>query len=221
MSEHWREFLYPLGFIAPLAFGSRVLFQWLISEARKESVVTGLFWKLSLAGNVSLWLHSILQQQIHVALIQSLNGVISWRNLNLMQPIEKQATLRKTVFLILAAMAVTFFLFFIQGDYFRIPQVPWQTHAANQVPVFWHILGSIGLVLFNSRFWLQWICAEKYKKSYLGSAFWWISLAGDTLCLAYFALIYDPVNFIGPVLGLIPYVRNLMLIRRAAIRKSS
>ncbi|WP_420835497.1 lipid-A-disaccharide synthase N-terminal domain-containing protein [Parachlamydia acanthamoebae] len=29
---------------------------------------------------------------------------------------------------------------------------------------FWHCLGTIGLALFASRFWIQWWCAEKQQK---------------------------------------------------------
>ena len=47
MNESWRIFIYPLGFLAPLLFGSRVITQWIYSEYQKESVVTRLFWHLS------------------------------------------------------------------------------------------------------------------------------------------------------------------------------
>lgn len=222
MIEYLQQILYPLGFIAPLAFGSRVLLQWLTSEVKKESVVPALFWKLSIIGNVSLWLHASFQSQIHVALIQACNGVISWRNLNLMQDPTQQSTLRKTIFYLLAATGGTVLLFFLQGYlnhndvWFRIPQAPWQTHAEKKISLIWHLIGTSGLILFNSRFWLQWISVEKYKKSYLGTSFWWISLIGDSLCLAYFLRIHDPVNFIGPILGLVPYIRNLILIHKSS-----
>jgi lipid-A-disaccharide synthase len=70
----------------------------------------------------------------------------------------------------------------------------------------------MGLALFSTRFWIQWWCAEQEKKSYLSGSFWWISLIGESLCLIYFLKIHDPVNSIGPAFGLIPYIRNLMLI---------
>lgn len=220
MIEQWREWLYPLGFIASIAFGSRIVYQWLTSETRKTSVVTPLFWKLSLIGNATLWLHAVFQLQGHVALIQACNGVISWRNLNLMGPQSKQISFSKTVCILLLILGVTAIAFTLQGGiWFRIPQAPWQTYAYKQVSYLWHTIGCAGLILFNSRFWLQWFMSERVKISHLGSSFWWASLIGDTFCLAYFLRIGDAVNFVGPVLGLIPYIRNLVLIRKMKRRE--
>jgi lipid-A-disaccharide synthase len=76
------------------------------------------------------------------------------------------------------------------------------------------MLGFTGLLLFNSRFWVQWWSSEKRDSSYLGASFWWLSLIGDTLCLIYFIRLGDIVNLAGPLFGLIPYIRNLMLIKK-------
>ncbi|MCB1112638.1 MAG: lipid-A-disaccharide synthase N-terminal domain-containing protein, partial [Chlamydiia bacterium] len=113
-------------------------------------------------------------------------------------------------------------LFLIQGwffnngvvEMFRVPVTPWSGDASAELPLLWHAIGFTGIVLFASRFWVQWWFAEKHQKSFLGGPFWWISLIGDLLSLAYFTQIKDPVNFIGPALGLIPYIRNIILIRK-------
>ena len=216
MAEYWRELLYPLGFLSSLAFGSRFLLQWLQSEKKKESFVTPSFWRLSLVGNILLWIHSLIQLQFHVCFIQACNGVISWRNLNLMQP-QKVKT-RTVVGLLVGAVLATVLIFFALSanalSWFRVPTSTWFT--GNTVSLFWHCFGFLGLALFSSRFWVQWWLAEKHQASFLGSSFWWISLVGDLMTLTYFIQIYDPVNIVGPALGLIPYVRNLMLIHKTA-----
>jgi lipid-A-disaccharide synthase-like uncharacterized protein len=219
MSEQLRELLYPLGFLSSLAFSARMLLQWLKSEAKGESIVTPTFWKLSLCGNLLLLTHAFIQAQFHVCLVQACNAVISWRNLNLMKPPAKQTTTLCTIFMLILAIVLTVCGFLFQAyflndvtEWFRIPATPWQVNAGKQVSFIWHIIGLFGLLLFSSRFWLQWWLAEKYKQSFLGSSFWWFSLAGESLCLIYFLRIGDPVNFIGPAFGLIPYVRNLMLL---------
>ncbi|MEI8124223.1 MAG: lipid-A-disaccharide synthase N-terminal domain-containing protein [Parachlamydiaceae bacterium] len=222
MSEHWREFLYPLGFLAAIAFTSRMLIQWLTSERKGRSVVVPAFWRLSLCGNVLLAVHAFIQMQFHVCLVQVCNSVISWRNLNLMQPSEKQVSKRYTVGLLAAAVLTIVVAFAIQGHFvigndgawFRVPSTPWQDNANLNISWGWHLLGFIGLLLFGSRFWIQWWYAEKRQTSYLGRAFWWTSLVGEGMCLLYFLQIHDPVNFIGPAFGIIPYIRNLMLIYR-------
>lgn len=222
MIDQWREWLYPLGFLASIAFSGRMLLQWLSSEVKGRSVVMPAFWKLSLCGNLLLAIHSLIQVQFHVCLIQTCNAVISWRNLNLMKPINQQNTLSETFKFMVAAVVAVFTIFWANGYFFlgnseawfRIPNTPWQDNANLQISTSWHLLGFVGLALFSSRFWIQWWCAEQQKSSYLGGAFWWTSLIGEALCLLYFLEIKDPVNSIGPAFGLIPYIRNLMLIHK-------
>lgn len=220
--DELRTVLYPLGFLAALAFTSRMIIQWLWSEVKGESVVMPIFWKLSLIGNLLLATHALIQVQFHVCVIQACNAVISWRNLNLMSPYIRQSTFKNTILIFIGAIISVITLFYLQGiflfdgaqDWFRIPLTPWQENATVSVDITWHIIGFIGLCLFSSRFWFQWWGAEKQKASYLGATFWWISLLGESLCLVYFMKIKDPVNYIGPAFGLIPYIRNLMLINK-------
>lgn len=228
MIDQWREWLYPLGFLSAIAFSCRMLLQWLTSEVKGRSVVMPAFWKLSLCGNILLAIHSFIQIQFHVCLIQICNAIISWRNLNLMQPTSQQVTLQRTIEIQLSAIITVFALFWLNGYFFldsteawfRIPSTPWQDNGNLHVSFGWHFMGFLGLILFSSRFWIQWWCAEKQKTSYLSGSFWWISLVGESLCLGYFLKIHDPVNSIGPVFGLIPYIRNLMLIHKRQPAKS-
>lgn len=224
--DYIRELLYPLGFLSALAFCARMLVQWLTSELKGRSVVMPGFWKLSLLGNVLLALHSLIQVQFHVCAIQTCNAIISWRNLNLMRLPDQQISFKHTVQILIAALILVPLLFAAQSyflmdnmqEWFRIPVAPWQSRMHTHVSLAWHLFGFLGLALFNSRFWLQWWCAETHRESYLGPAFWWVSLIGEVACLIYFVRIDDAVNFIGPIFALIPYVRNLMLIYKKPIR---
>lgn len=228
MTDYWRELLYPLGFLSAIAFSARVLIQWLTSEAKKQSTVMPLFWQLSLCGNVLLAIHAFIQVQFHVCAIQVCNAIISWRNLNLMQSFDKQISMRRTLCFLLGAPLILTILFTIQGhfligdnqDWFRIPIAPWQSKDHSQVTFIWHVIGTTGLALFGSRFWVQWWYAEHHRQSYLGSAFWWISLCGEGICLIYFLKINDAVNYIGPLFAMIPYIRNLMLIHVKPVERS-
>jgi len=211
----WRDFIYPMGFAANLCFTLRFIYQWLNSEYRNESVVTKGFWKISLAGNCILFLHATLQLQLHVALIQSVNAVISWRNLDLMKKTHRN--LGAVFFLFAALILFTLLLFYLQNPemmWFRTPTFFY--HIPPSVSPFWHGAGFVGVVLFASRFWVQWWSAEKAKKSVLSEPFWWLSLVGALLSITYFLYLRDIVNLIGPAFGLIPYSRNLVLIRRRA-----
>lgn len=213
MSDEWRELLYYLGFLSSAAFGLRMAVQWLYSEYVGRSVVMRTFWQLSLCGNILLGLHAFIQMQYHIFVAQVANGVISWRNLNLMDPAHKPLTTRQTVAIMVAALSLGTLAYTAQADtWFRVPVLPWSAQKAFSVSWMWHAIGIVGLVMFNSRFWIQWWGAEKKQQSTLGATFWWISLTGEMLCLTYFMRINDTVNYIGPLFAMVPYIRNLMLI---------
>jgi lipid-A-disaccharide synthase len=218
--DEWRTLLYPLGFLSAIAFGARFIIQWLQSEKAKKSLVPRSFWQLSLAGNLLLMLHSFIQVQYHVCVVQVCNAVISWRNLNLMQTEKPPLSFKTILFILVGSLllaslifAIQDWLFMRQGDWFRVPTAPWQSSAFS-VSFVWHILGALGSLLFSSRFWVQWWLAERTHSSQLPFSFWWLSLIGALLSIAYFTRIGDSVNLIGPLLGIVPYIRNLMLMQK-------
>lgn len=220
MSDQWREALYLLGFLSTIAFGVRMLTQWLYSEHLGKSVVTRAFWLLSISGNTLLALHSFFQLQFHVFIAQVGNGVIAWRNLNLMTSNEKHFSTRATLGIMLIALFVATTLFASQTfftdaatsfTWFRIPKTPW-SGTESEVAWFWHVFGTAGILLFNSRFWFQWWNAEHRQRSFLSIGFWSMSITGELICLVYFLHILDFVNAIGPLFAIIPYARNLMLM---------
>jgi lipid-A-disaccharide synthase-like uncharacterized protein len=74
---------------------------------------------------------------------------------------------------------------------------------------FWLILGLIAQLLFSSRMIIQWYASEKAKKSVMPILFWYFSLAGSSLLLAYAIYRKDPVFILGQGTGFIVYIRNL------------
>lgn len=78
---------------------------------------------------------------------------------------------------------------------------------------FWIALGFVAQALFMMRFVVQWIASERARRSVMPIAFWFFSLGGGTLLLAYAIHREDPVFIAGQALGLVVYVRNLALIR--------
>jgi lipid-A-disaccharide synthase-like uncharacterized protein len=78
----------------------------------------------------------------------------------------------------------------------------------------WVIIGLSGQVLFALRFVIQWLASEKRKESVIPIAFWYFSLGGSLILLAYAIHIRDPVFILGQSTGSFIYVRNLMLIYR-------
>ncbi|MRU14919.1 hypothetical protein FDP25_05680 [Roseovarius sp. A21] len=83
------------------------------------------------------------------------------------------------------------------------------------------LLGFAGQLLFASRFLVQWIASERAGASVMPIVFWWISLAGGVTLLTYAIWRQDPVFIMGQSLGLIVYLRNLVLISRARLNDAA
>ena len=79
----------------------------------------------------------------------------------------------------------------------------------------WLIVGFAGQSVFFSRFLVQWICSEVKKKSYIPVSFWYLSIAGSILILMYSLYRKDPVFILGQSVGLVVYIRNLILLSNA------
>lgn len=84
----------------------------------------------------------------------------------------------------------------------------------------WVGLGLFAQVMFGMRFIIQWLHSEREKRSVVPLSFWYFSLAGGTLMLAYALYRWDPVFILGQAMGLAVYVRNLVLIHRERARQS-
>ena len=80
----------------------------------------------------------------------------------------------------------------------------------------WLVIGFAGQILFFGRFLVQWLHSERLGRSVIPVSFWYMSLGGGLLLLAYSIYRRDPVFITGQLVGGFAYVRNLVLIRRHA-----
>lgn len=80
----------------------------------------------------------------------------------------------------------------------------------------WITFGFLGQGVFFMRWVVQWIASEKHAESRVPIAFWYMSLIGGLITLAYAIHIKDPVFIAGQSIGAIVYLRNLMLIARSS-----
>ena len=80
----------------------------------------------------------------------------------------------------------------------------------------WKIVGWTGNAVFFSRFFVQWWATEKHKQVVVPNVFWWLSLVGSLCLLAYGISRRDAVFVFAYAFTWIPYVRNLVISRRAA-----
>ncbi len=76
----------------------------------------------------------------------------------------------------------------------------------------WLVVGFAGQSCFFLRFVVQWLHSERQKRSVVPIAFWYLSLAGAAIVMAYAIYRKDPVFIIGQTTGSFVYIRNLVLI---------
>jgi lipid-A-disaccharide synthase-like uncharacterized protein len=79
-------------------------------------------------------------------------------------------------------------------------------------PACWQLVGFVGQGVFTARFLVQWAASEKKGNSVVPIAFWWLSLVGGFSLLVYAVYRQDPVFIVGQGMGMVVYVRNLMLV---------
>jgi lipid-A-disaccharide synthase-like uncharacterized protein len=77
---------------------------------------------------------------------------------------------------------------------------------------WWVAVGLGGQLMFTARFLVQWIASERVGRSVVPLAFWYLSISGGLILLAYAIWRRDPVFILGQSMGLIVYLRNLVLI---------
>jgi len=80
--------------------------------------------------------------------------------------------------------------------------------------LIWMSIGVLGQLMFAGRFIVQWIASEKAKRSVMPVTFWYLSIIGGLIVLAYGIRSLEPVIILGQLPGVVVYSRNLWLIHK-------
>ena len=83
----------------------------------------------------------------------------------------------------------------------------------------WMLVGFSGQGLFTSRFIVQWFKSETEGRSVIPIGFWYFSLGGGIVTLAYTIHLQSAPLILGKISGLVVYSRNLYLIFRERTAK--
>ena len=78
----------------------------------------------------------------------------------------------------------------------------------------WLACAIVGQGIWSSRFVVQWWYTERKGLSHFPPTFWWLSLAGNSLLLAYTIQTGDPKLIVGYLMGPVVQIRNLVLHAR-------
>lgn len=90
--------------------------------------------------------------------------------------------------------------------------------ADTPLDALWLAVGLAGQLMFTARFIVQWVASERAGKSVMPVAFWYLSIVGGLIVLAYGLHKVDLVIILGQLPGVIVYSRNLWLIRKGRTR---
>lgn len=196
-----------LGYSAQVVFALRFLWQWLISERRKESVVPVSFWYLSLIGGLMLTVYAVFRNPVLVP-AQAAGLAIYARNLILIRKGSRNS------FLNLCLIGGGSVLLYGGFRYASNLITSWESVQITG----WHVFVLVGQFIFAMRFVWQWIVSEKRGECVIPPGFWYLSLIGGTMITIYCA-IWDWVLLPGQAAGLPIYARNLILLFRASQRQ--
>jgi len=108
-------------------------------------------------------------------------------------------------------------VFSVVTDFFRDLSLRYPKFQVD----FWVIFGFLGQAMFTMRFVVQWIASEKKKESVIPVTFWYFSLGGGLILLAYAIRQMDPVFIAAYLLNPVIYFRNLWFIYRKKARTAS
>jgi len=193
------------GLVGNILFSLRVLVQWIASERARKSVVPVSFWWISLAATLVFIIYSIGKITSEgIGYLPFLLGVVITlvpylRNLWIhYRPADSPRGMR----LIIASAIV---MALIPAFFFKRTQT-----ATNAV----FYIGLLGNAIFGARFFVQWVQSEARQRSVMGLAFWYVSLVGSVIMLIYGVGLLDLVIILSYLFNSIPYVRNILLIRR-------
>ncbi len=196
-----------LGWLGQGCFFSRFFVQWLVSEKARRSASPRSFWWLSLVG--TLLVGGVAAHQGEWLLVPAyvLGGLIYFRNLWLSSHdrSESPAQFRPILITALAAMGVGVLLWSATLPRAGMDEIAWP----------WIAAGVCGQLLWGTRFVIQWWASEKRGESHFPLAFWWMSLIGAGLNIAYTSQLETLLFLVGYLPAWFVPARNLILEYRS------
>ncbi|MBI4556607.1 MAG: lipid-A-disaccharide synthase N-terminal domain-containing protein [Candidatus Hydrogenedentes bacterium] len=88
------------------------------------------------------------------------------------------------------------------------------TTGASATDMLWFAFGLTAQIVFQSRFYIQWLASELKRKSVVPVVFWYLSSAGSIMLLIYAVHDQSPIGALGQSLNIVIYSRNLIHIWR-------
>ncbi len=198
-----------IGWAGNAFFAARFLVQWLQSERAGRTVTPSSFWWLSVCGCVCMSTYVAWLGDPFLLAGYLLNGAVYVRNLFL---IERRAHAERLAPGLLAGLAA------LAGAAPVVLVAARVREGLGSSPL-WIACVVCGEAAHTSRFFVQWLYSERRGVSHFPRAFWYLSLLGNLLLLAYAIHLGDVVLIAGFSPAPLVQIRNLMLAPDAGERE--
>jgi lipid-A-disaccharide synthase-like uncharacterized protein len=196
--------IYGLGFLSQVLFFARNIAQWFLSEKEGEVISPAVYWQISLAASILMFIYGVLRNDFAIVLGQIIVYMIYIRNLQLKKVWHKMHIAARLLAVVIPLICVSWLFW---GESYNLNSIL----KNKDVPFLLMIWGSAGQVIFTFRFIYQWIYSERRNDSFLPLGFWVISTIGSLMIFTYAIYRLDPVLFAAHSLGLFIYIRNILL----------
>ncbi len=199
-----------LGWIGQGCFFSRFAVQWIASEKAGRSRSPRIFWWLSLVGVLLVGAAAVNEREWILVPGYALGCAIYMRNIWFSLKARTAAQFRPVLISSVACLGI---IVLLGCGIFGRPE-------ENAVALPWVVAGVLGQLIWGARFIIQWWASERRGESHFPLAFWWASIVGVALNIAYTSQLETPLFLVGYLPAWFVPARNLMLEYKDRARKA-
>jgi lipid-A-disaccharide synthase-like uncharacterized protein len=207
-------FIFLIGLIGQIFFFARTFIQWLLSERQRKVLSPALYWIFSLIGSCIFFVYGWMRNDFSIILGQLITYFIYIWNLKI-KGLWSKVFVVFQILLYLLPIAILFYFFGHLSMLFDT------FFCKKDIPLWLILFGSVGQIIFSLRFVYQWYYSYRKQCSILPAGFWYISLTGSLIIIIYAIIRRDPILLLGQSVGLIAYIRNIIIGRKETTEKAT
>ena len=195
--------VYLIGLAGMGVYGLRILIQWYMSEKSHRVESPGIYWILSSAGAILLYIYGWLRKDFSILFGESIGYYIYMWNISILGLYKKVPKF----LIVLQALFPVVIIGLIVRDF---PQFNAQFLENSQVPPWLLLYGVLGQFVYEIRSLYQLIYSVKRQESILPLGHWILAVIGSAMIISYGLIRHDWVLAIGQF-SIVFSIRNLMI----------
>ena len=195
--------VYLIGLAGMGVYGLRILIQWYMSEKSHRVESPGIYWILSSAGAILLYIYGWLRKDFSILFGESIGYYIYMWNISILGLYKKVPKF----LIVLQALFPVGIIGLIVKDF---PQFNAQFLENSQVPPWLLLYGVLGQFVYEIRSLYQLIYSVKRQESILPLGHWILAVIGSAMIISYGLIRHDWVLAIGQF-SIVFSIRNLMI----------